>query len=310
LPEEGQRKVMMAKTRIIKGSGGRGKIMAIGGAEELEGKCEILARFVELAGGDKARIIVMTVATNLVKELGDEYTKIFKRLGASNVKAVDVSSREQASSQQSLKELEQATGVFFTGGDQLQVTSLIGGSEMDRLLHRKQQLGVIIAGTSAGAAMMSNTMIVTGPPKENPRLGTVQLGPGMEFFLGGVIDTHFSQRGRHGRLLTIVAQYPHDLGIGIDEDTAIIVDGEEFEVIGNGAVTVIDAGSLSYSNVPLAGEHDSLALFDIRLHALPAGHFFDLRNRRPVIPDSRTNKAGHARKQGATKKETNKSAKG
>jgi cyanophycinase len=278
----------------------RGWLIAIGGAENKEKDCAVLKEFVRLAGEAKARIAVMTVATSLVQERGDQYKKAFTGLGASDIWVVDIRTREDA--QQKAGEIEEATGIFFTGGNQLQVTSLIGGSELDRALHKKYEQGAVIAGTSAGAAMMSNTMIITGPPQENPRLGTVQLGPGLEFLMGGVIDTHFSERGRHGRLLTTVAQYPHDLGIGIDENTALVFHKDEFEVIGEGAVTIIDAGALTYTNVPVAREHDSLALYDIKLHVLTVGHRFNMRDRVPVLSAKAVREDSHSDGRAARKK--------
>jgi cyanophycinase len=261
----------------------KGLLFVIGGGEDKEGDCTILAEFVRLAGGDKARLVVMTVATDEPEEVGLEYQKTFRRLGAKSVRIVDVSARSDTLDKRRLAALKQATGIFFTGGDQLHVTSLIGGSEMDLLLHELYERGVIIGGTSAGAAMMSNSMFVRGPGEENPRLETLQLGPGVEFLLGGMIDTHFSQRGRHGRLIAAVAQYPHDLGIGIDENTALVVKDGVFEVIGKGAVTVIDAGGLTYTNVPDLEPDEGLALYNLKLHVLPAGHRFSLTERQPII---------------------------
>jgi cyanophycinase len=261
----------------------KGMLFIIGGGEDKEGDCTILNEFVRLAGGASARIVVMTAATDTPEELGAEYRAVFKRLGAGSVSFVDVSTRQDAANPKALALLEQATGIFFTGGDQLHVTALIGGSEMDKLLHKLYEEGVVIGGTSAGAAMMSNSMFISGNGEENPRLGNMQLGPGVEFLLGGMIDTHFSQRGRHGRLLSAVAHYPHDLGIGIDENTALVVKDGVFEVIGEGAVTVIDAGELSYTNVPDLKEDEGLALYNVKLHVLPAGHRFDMNARQPVI---------------------------
>jgi cyanophycinase len=261
----------------------KGLLFVIGGGEDKEGDCTILAEFVRFAGGDKARLVVMTVATDEPEEVGDEYQKVFRRLGAKSVRVVDVSARSDASNKKLLSALKQATGIFFTGGDQLHVTSLIGGSEMDLLLHQLYERGVVIGGTSAGAAMMSNSMFVRGSGEENPRLENLQLGPGVEFLLGGMIDTHFSQRGRHGRLISAVAQYPHDLGIGIDENTALVVKDGIFEVIGQGAVTVIDAGGLTYTNVPDLEKDEGLALYNLKLHVLPAGHRFSLSERQPII---------------------------
>ena len=122
--------------------------------------------------------------------------------------------------------LEGATAVFFTGGDQLHITALMGGTEMDKLIKRRHGKGLLLGGTSAGAAMMSNSMLLGGDGECNPRSGAVEIGPGMDFVVGAVIDTHFSQRGRHGRLIAAVAHYPQDLGLGLDEDTAIVVTGD------------------------------------------------------------------------------------
>ena len=277
----------------------KGQLVIIGGGEDKEGESKILKEFVRLAGGAKAKIVVLTVATDHPEELGKEYKQVFQRLGAKEAQVMDVSQRTDAHDEKALRLIEAATGVFFTGGDQLHVTALIGGSEMDRLLHERYIQGLIVGGTSAGAAMMSNSMMVDGPPEESPRLGDVRLGPGVEFVLGGVIDTHFSQRGRHGRLISTVAQFPHDLGIGIDENTAMIVKDGHFEVIGAGAVTVMDAGALTYTNVPEAEDGDCLALHNIRLHILPAGHKFDLHQRRPIVDQQPKAKNGQRATKGS-----------
>jgi cyanophycinase len=294
----------------------KGLLFIIGGGEDKEGDCTILAEFVRMAGGDRARVVVMTAATDLPFKVGVEYSKVFRRLGAKSVTIVDVSTREDAGKPESLAALEQATGVFFTGGDQLHVTSLIGGSAMDRLLHQLYKKGVVIAGTSAGAAMMSGSMFVRGPSEENPRLENLQLGPGAEFLMGAVIDTHFSQRGRHGRLISAVAHYPHALGLGIDEDTALVARDGIFEVIGRGAVTVIDAGELTYTNVPDLREDEGLALFNIKLHILTAGHRFNMHERQPIIEEhsrkeigsTRVRRTGKPRTPSAMKKSSQKKA--
>ena len=273
----------------------RGLLFVIGGGEDKKGDCTVLTEFVRLAGNKKSRIVVMTAATGEPEEAGAEYVRVFKRLGARRVEVVDVSTRQDASNPESLATLEQATGVFFTGGDQLHVTSLIGGSEMDLLLHDLYKKGVVIAGTSAGAAMMSGSMFVRGPAEENPRLENLQLGPGAEFLMGAIIDTHFSQRGRHGRLISAVAHYPHVLGLGVDEDTALVAKDGIFEVIGRGAVTVIDAGELSYTNIPDLREDEGLSLFNIKLHILTAGHRFNMHERQPIIEEHSRQEIGSTR---------------
>jgi cyanophycinase len=267
----------------MKLSEARGKLVVIGGGEDKEGDAVVLTEFVRAAKGVRARIVVLTVATDEPDEVGKEYVEILKRLGAGEVRAADVSTRADAASEELLELVRKATGLFFTGGDQLHITSLLGGTELQAVMQERYEKGLVIAGTSAGAAMMSNSMILGGPNDESPRAESVEIGPGMDLIIGAMIDTHFSERGRHGRLLTAVAHYPQDLGIGIDEDTALLVERGEFEVVGSGAVTVIDAGAMSFTNLPDVEKEDALALFGVKLHVLPAGHRFDLSRREPVV---------------------------
>ncbi|MFC4768533.1 cyanophycinase [Effusibacillus consociatus] len=265
-----------------------GHLVVIGGAEDKKGECKILREFVRLAGGPHARIVVITVATELPLEVGAEYLEVFDRIGVEDVRTFDVSNRENANSVSAVKAIEKATGVFFTGGDQVRITNLLGGTKIDAALHKRHEEGMVLAGTSAGASMMSTTMIIEGVPETNPRIGIVEMAPGMEFIPGVVIDQHFAQRGRLGRLLSAVAQYPHHLGLGIDENTALVLQNHEFVVIGDGAVTVIDAGALIYSNLPGLRKNDDLALCGVALHILPAGYRFNLRERTPVIEKDAT----------------------
>ena len=260
------------------------RLVLIGGAEDKQEACTILNEFVRLAGGPQARIIVATVATVSQQKVGSEYTDVFRRLGCATVQTLDVTSRDEANAARAVDMIGEATGVFFTGGDQLRITRFLGGTKTDTTLHRRYEEGMVLAGTSAGASMMSNTMIVEGLPETTPRVGAVKVGPGMEFIAGMLIDQHFGQRGRLGRLLSAIAQYPHELGVGIDENTAAVVSGEEFTVIGEGAVTVIDAGGLTYTNFAELKENECLALCGVQLHILPAGYRFHLLNRTPMSP--------------------------
>lgn len=287
----------------------RGRLVVIGGGEDKEDDCEILKEFTRLARGARARIVVMTVATDKPDELGREYVAAFKRLGVDEVKVVDVSNREDTKNEKSLKLIGEATGIFFTGGDQLHITTLLGGTQMHALLHDRFEKGIVLGGTSAGAAMMSNSMFIRGKSDETPRFGGMEMGPGMDFITGAVIDTHFSQRGRMGRLLTAVAHYPQDIGLGIDENTAMIVEGSEFSVVGAGAVTVVDAGGITYTNLPYVDDGDALALYNVKLHVLPAKHRFDLGNRCPVIEDA-DNRNGKGKESGSSRKQSRTRAKG
>jgi cyanophycinase len=257
----------------------QGQLVIIGGAEDKEGECKILREFVRRAGGRDAHIAVMTVATGLPGEVGSTYINVFERLGVAEVRVVDTDRREDASSSKAIEVIEQATGIFFTGGNQARITELLKDTELDTMLHRRFAEGVIIAGTSAGAAMMPDVMIVEGDSETNPRMEVVKLDQGMGFLPDVVIDQHFAQRGRIGRLLAAIAQQPVALGFGIDENTAIAINGSELEVIGEGAVTVVDVANLTHNNVDELLKDEPLALCGIKLHVLPHGYRFDLKNR-------------------------------
>jgi cyanophycinase len=267
----------------------KGVLLAIGGGDIKTGEMPLLKEFVRLSKGPKARIVVLTIATDEPAAAKREYEAAFKKLGVDDVTTVDVSTRADAEKEESLAAISNATGLFFTGGDQLHITSLLGGTEMQALIHRIHERGVIIGGTSAGAAMMSNSMLLGGAPDENPKVGGARIGPGMDLIIGAMIDTHFSQRGRFGRLLTAVAHYPQDVGLGLDEVTGILVNKTEFEVMGEGSVTVIDAGAMTYTSLPdTEGEGQALSLYGVRVHVLAAGHRFDLARREPIIEPKQT----------------------
>ena len=293
----------------MKLSEARGRLVAIGGGEISEGDAPLLREFVKLAHGAGARIVVMTIATDDPQAAASQYKNAFKRLGVDDVKAVDVSARSDVSIPESLEAIENATGLFFTGGDQLHITSMLGGSEMQAVMHRRYERGLVIGGSSAGAAMMSNSMIIGGGGDDNPKVGAAEIGPGMDLIIGAIIDTHFSQRGRYGRLLTAVAHYPQDLGIGIDEETAMIVNKNEFEVAGKGAVTIIDGGTMTYTSLPYAEDGDGLSLYGVSVHVLAAGAKFDLSNRRPVEVEVKGKPSEDGKKPDAKKPRSKRAAK-
>jgi cyanophycinase len=266
-----------------------GQLVIIGGAEDKEGDCTILREFVRRSGGLQARIVVMTVATELPREVGDNYTRVFERLGVENVRIVDTVYREDASDASALEAIEKATGVFFTGGDQARISSVLKDTDIDKALHKRFSEGIVIGGTSAGAAMMPDMMIVEGDGETNPRVEIVKMEPGMAFLPGVVIDQHFAQRGRIGRLLSAVAQQPVVLGFGIDENTAIVVNNNQLEVIGEGAVTVIDVSDITHTNLGQILKDEDLALCGVKLHILPHGYRFDLNTRKPILEDGAAN---------------------
>jgi cyanophycinase len=262
------------------------RLFVIGGAAG----SAVLRRFVQLAGGPGADIVVIATASRSPSAVEAEHVELFRELGAGSVRALRVSTRCEANSVDPGL-LESATGVYFTGGDQLRITTVIGGTRTDSVLQALVQEGrIVLAGTSAGAAMMSGTMIVGG---DGPGVTTasVRTGPGLEFLPGVLIDMHFAERGRLNRLLSAVALYPHELGVGIDEDTAILADGDVLEVLGSGSVTIIDAGTATDIRVPADGP---IALVGARIHVLPAGCRFELSGRRPSIVDGAAGERGQA----------------
>jgi cyanophycinase len=247
------------------------RLFVIGGAAGTA----VLDRFVALAGGPAADIVVIATASGEPAEVEAEHLAAFRELGAGSVRALRLGCRAEANAVAPAT-FATATGVFFTGGDQQRLTGVLGGTRTDSLLQRLVQDGrIVLAGTSAGAAMMSSTMIVGG---DGPGVAaaSVRTGPGLEFLPGVVIDMHFAERGRLNRLLSAVALYPHELGLGIDEDTAILADGDLLEVLGSGSVTIVDAGTATDIRVPATGP---IALAGARIHVLSAGCTFELSSR-------------------------------
>jgi cyanophycinase len=227
----------------------RGKLVIIGGAEDKEGDCLILREFVRCAGGSKARIVVLTAATSDPQALGENYIRVFKRIGVEDVQVFHTRDCDDVDSHEGLDLVKQATGVFFTGGDQARIVDTIKHTKVDALIHDRYAEGLVVGGTSAGAAIMPDQMIVDGEGETEPRLEIAEMGDGLGFLPQVVIDQHFAQRGRLGRLLSALIQDPSLLGFGIDEDTAIVVSGGELKVVGSGSVTVLMESESGYNNL-------------------------------------------------------------
>jgi cyanophycinase len=261
----------------------RGNLIIIGGAEDKKGEKDILKEVCSKIDKDHDELVIATVATDLPKEVGAEYRMIFERLGVRNISILDVSDRKDAFEKHNLETMEKASLVFFTGGDQLKITSLLGGTPLYKVIHESLENGCVYVGTSAGASVVSDTMIITGDDEKSPKKCTLKMAPGLGLIKNVVIDQHFAQRGRIGRLLVAVAENPESLGIGIDEDTAIMVNSKgEFQVIGSGAVYVIDGSTISYTNVSEQYPEDILSMFDIKMHVLKSGDKFELNTRQPI----------------------------
>jgi cyanophycinase len=283
---DAQRKVVHFRERPLRpgrpGAKHKGSLVIIGGHEDRTGEKRILQEVARRLGTD-GKIVVCTVASAEPDALWEDYERAFRALDVPHVFRLDIESREQASSARVMRVLEGATGVFFTGGDQLKITSQVGDTPMYSRIREIYENGGVLAGTSAGASAMSETMLVTGNGDESYRIKSALLmAPGLSFAPDLLIDQHFSQRGRMARLIGAVTQNPRVLGIGIDEDTAIIVDREaEFQVLGKGAVYVVDGSSSTYSNIGEEESERTLSSFGITLHMLSQGDEFNLNTRTP-----------------------------
>lgn len=232
----------------------------------------------------KGKLVIATVASSVGDELWKEYRTIFKKLGIKKIGHLDVVNRREAIDYKALKAVEGASAIFFTGGDQLKITSELGGTLVSDEIQRIYQSGGLIAGTSAGASVMSETMLVSGSSDATYRIGSsLRMAPGLGFVPSMIIDQHFAERGRLARLIGAVAQNPKYLGLGIDEDTAIVMHGEDcFKVIGSGAVYVIDAHEATDCNISEAQENSALSIFNVRVHVLSSEDKFSLSKKVPT----------------------------
>jgi cyanophycinase len=232
------------------------------------------------AGG---RVVVCKVASDVPGEVWEDYQRCFRDMGCKDVVHLDIERRADLLLEPPLELLEGADVFFFTGGTQLKITTRFAGTRLCAAVEEFYRKGGTVAGTSAGASVMADTMLVSGPGRETHKIGeTLQMAPGLGFLRDVIIDQHFAERGRIGRLLGAVAQNPRFLGLGIDEDTAVVVEREQaFTVYGSGAVYVADAENVTYTNVEEEEEERTLSIFNVRLHVLSQGDSFDLRTRRP-----------------------------
>jgi cyanophycinase len=262
----------------------RGTLVIIGGAEDKQADKAILKEVIKLSGGENSHLALITTATNSPEEAGIEYKRLFGELGAKSIVSIIIKDRESANNTEGLKILNDATCIFFVGGDQLRISSILGGTEVHHMIKKLYNEGRIIAGTSAGASMMSEIMVVEGKDDEAPRKCTLKMAPGMGLLEGVIIDQHFNQRGRIGRLLAAVAQNPNILGIGIDEDTAMIVNKDlEFIVAGSGVVTVVDGRDISFTNISEQYQDDPLAITNVKIHVFPKGYGFNLVKKQEIL---------------------------
>ena len=259
----------------------KGSLVIVGGHEDRTGEKRILRAVADRLGSD-GKIVVCTVASAEPEELWNQYESAFRALGVPHVYRLDIQSREDAVSARTMKILEGATGVFFTGGDQLKITAQIGDTPLYSRVQEIFEEGGVVAGTSAGASAMSETMLVTNDGDASYRIKSALLmAPGLGFAQDLLIDQHFAQRGRMARLIGAVSQNPRVLGVGIDEDTALILERGSFRVLGEGAVYVVDAAKSTYSNIGEEESDRTLSAYGITIHMLSQGDRFELATRTP-----------------------------
>ena len=257
----------------------RGWIVPIGGAEDKESRRRILKRFVQLCGGRDASIVIIPTASRL-PDTGARYEDLFDRLEAGQARAVDFDTREDGENPDKLQALDTATGVFFTGGNQLRISTIIGGTSAAKLIRTRNAAGVTVGGTSAGASILSEHMIAFGREGSSPKASSVRLAPGLGLTNRFIIDQHFRQRDRLGRLVAALAYNPFAIGIGLDEDTAAFIGPDNtLEVEGSGAITVVDASRLQFSSMADVASSQPVCLLGLTVHILTAGATFNLHTR-------------------------------
>lgn len=263
-----------------------GHLLVIGGAEDKYNERRILKKFLELAGGERAEVLIVPVASDYPEFAADVYTQAFRNLGVANPRVLRATSRQDVVQADPAELLDGVTGIFITGGDQMRLVSLLGGTELAAKIRQMvRETQVVLAGTSAGAAGMSASMIVRGESMPHPHKNSVRLSPGLGFLKNIIIDQHFTERGRISRLITAVSYNPYNLGIGIDENTAIILNSEGvLEVFGAGSVTIVDGSKITYNEIAEVADTEAFSVCGVQMHILRDGLVYQYLERHPLQP--------------------------
>jgi cyanophycinase len=260
-----------------------GYLVIIGGAEDKRNDRLILHRFFELAGGTKSHILILPIASDFPEVAGNVYHNIFTNFGAKKVSVLYGQTRGELLSKKGEKILAGVTGVFMTGGDQMRIATMLGGTSFADALEKRVRRNLVVGGTSAGASAMSSAMIVRGEPSPQPQQDSVRLVSGLGILKNAVIDQHFTERSRLARLITAVTYNPQNLGIGIDENTAVVVDRHGIlEVIGSGTVTLVDGSQVGYTNISEVNVDAPFSVFGLRIHILAQGLRYSIMQRKPL----------------------------
>lgn len=260
---------------------GPGVLMPIGGAEDKLDDKVILSEFVKLSGGADARIAIVPTASS-IETAGLRYKAIFMGLGVDEAEVIYIGSREDANDEKTIEDVQQATGIFLTGGNQMRLSSIIGGTRLEQWVRERHEAGAVVAGTSAGASILSAHMVAMGASGATPKLRMAQMFAGFGLISNVIIDQHFRQRDRIGRLLALVAGNPGLLGVGIDEDTAVVIENDgTMRVVGRHSVTIVD-GSHMKSDIFEVRRYGDITISDARLHVLGSGKRFDMNERKLI----------------------------
>ena len=284
----------------------KGKLISVGGAEDKGTDLEqgfiqrnrlnffelgILKRFIDEVGGVEKRIEVITTASSIPVEVGENYLDAFGKIGCKNIGVIDIRKREDVFEEAFINRVKKADGIMFSGGDQLRLTSIFGGTEIYNVLHDRyfNEDGFVIAGTSAGAMAMSNTMIYQGKSELAHLKGEVKITTGLAFMGNVIIDSHFDKRGRFNRLAQAVASNPQCTGIGLGEDTGVIVTGgNSLEVVGSGAVVIVDGRDIRHTNITEVGMGEPIALDNLRVCIMVRGNRYLLKERKFIANETAT----------------------
>lgn len=263
-----------------------GHLLVIGGAEDKYNERRILKKFLSLAGDERAEVLIVPVASDFPEFAADVYTQAFRNLGVANPRVLRVTSRQDAFEADAEALLDGVNGIFITGGDQMRLVSVLGGTKFAAKLRQMvREENIVLAGTSAGAAGMSSSMIVRGESTSHPHKSSVRLSPGLGFLKNIIIDQHFTERGRISRLITAVSYNPYNLGIGIDENTAIVLNSQGvLEVFGSGSVTIVDGSQITYNEIAEVADHEAFSVCGVQLHVLRDGLVYDYLERHPLQP--------------------------
>lgn len=269
---------------FIPRASGKGTIMLIGGGEEKDGNPDVLGAFVEMAGGQDARIALIPTASEEPQDAVDRYSEAFEKIGVARVTPLAGTTRAEVESDKSLQTLRDATGIFISGGDLQRLAEIYCGTQAAVCLLERNHASVVIVGTSAGAAFMASHMIEGGESGATPYAGMAEIGEGLGLLKNVIIDTHYGPHGRIGRLMMLHAMHPDVIAIGLDEDTAAVIDEELImTVIGSGAVTIVD-GTAIRSDIAERKDGEPLMVNGVELHVVTSRYCFDLRGRKFVPP--------------------------